>query len=344
MVMVLISHFGFAYFRAADTSHLRYLFIRIGMVASPTFMIVSGLTLGVLHQGAPERTGALSSKLFDRGLFLLTVAHALIGVTYVDLTPEGSSPHMWFFITDTIGVCLLVGPTLVRRLSGWERIGVSLALYVFSWFMVIAVNPGGPTGQLVKEVLVGATQLEAVNSVFPVLPWFALYLVSTVLGERIAEGLRKDRRRVARGLGLGGAVALMSAHALNRTVLFLTDEGSWVRHLASSHMKNPPSPVYFLFFGGVGLLILSACLMAQGRSRLWTFPMTLGRASLFVFVAQYYLFYSVIMPLPAPADVRVWPLALVASIGLMYLGAWVWDARSWNRWLTVVRPLRALLS
>jgi peptidoglycan/LPS O-acetylase OafA/YrhL len=49
MLFVLLSHFGTAYFSRGEADRFwEAVLIRVGMIASPTFTIVSGLVLGYL--------------------------------------------------------------------------------------------------------------------------------------------------------------------------------------------------------------------------------------------------------------------------------------------------------
>src|SRR3954471_11239631 len=52
----------------------------IGMVATPTFLMISGAMVGLLCVKAVRTGTDLKSQLFNRGLFLLTVGHLLIAL------------------------------------------------------------------------------------------------------------------------------------------------------------------------------------------------------------------------------------------------------------------------
>src|SRR4051812_31427354 len=77
MMFVLLSHFGYTYF--ADQREATPLAMRlVGMMASPTFAAINGLLIGFLYRSQGVNFGRIRVKLADRGLFLLTVGHALI--------------------------------------------------------------------------------------------------------------------------------------------------------------------------------------------------------------------------------------------------------------------------
>jgi len=83
--------------------------------------------------------------------------------------------------------------------------------------------------------------------------------------------------------------------------------------------KQPPSPAYLGVYIGLGLLLLGGLLAADARPALhrWlTIPAALGRASLAVFIAQYF-FYFTVLALWNPGYSPFWPLLLLASLLVM---------------------------
>jgi uncharacterized membrane protein len=81
MLFVCLSHFAFAYFSADPTSvggRTHEVLNAIGMVASPTFVLISGFLLGFLYRIQSGEFGPVRRRMIDRGIFLLTIGHALI--------------------------------------------------------------------------------------------------------------------------------------------------------------------------------------------------------------------------------------------------------------------------
>src|SRR5687767_2506611 len=60
MAFVCLSHFGLEYFRPFGGATAQVTMYRIGMVASPTFMLISGMMLGLLYGSRREEFGRLS--------------------------------------------------------------------------------------------------------------------------------------------------------------------------------------------------------------------------------------------------------------------------------------------
>src|SRR6185295_1076090 len=115
MVLVCISHVA-VYLSAAPD--LQWFLLMVARVATPTFLLLSGFVIAHLLQPGANRH--VSVMLVDRGLFLLVVAHALLGLW---MLPELGVLH-WAFartgITDAIGVALL-SAVLLRALNGHLR-------------------------------------------------------------------------------------------------------------------------------------------------------------------------------------------------------------------------------
>ena len=73
MLFVCLSHFDYVYLRGTPSHELQFTIVqRMAMLASPTFIIISGLLLGFLYRTRPEGMPALKAKFIDPGLFLFT--------------------------------------------------------------------------------------------------------------------------------------------------------------------------------------------------------------------------------------------------------------------------------
>src|SRR5262245_25803181 len=77
MLVVFLAHFS-------DTSFLRdsqarhRLFALVTRIASPAFVWLSGMMLGLVHHRNSDRFGPVRDRMIDRGLFLILVGHPLI--------------------------------------------------------------------------------------------------------------------------------------------------------------------------------------------------------------------------------------------------------------------------
>jgi len=102
--------------------------------------------------------------------------------------------------------------------------------------------------------------------------------------------------------------------------------------------KTPPSPAYLLFFGGCGLLLIGILfrLAASARNAVQAslrWMAVIGRASLLIFVLQYFLFWTL------PDLLNIQPnqfaaLFFLVNILLIRYIAGVWGQVGGNRWMT----------
>lgn len=166
----------------------------------------------------------------------------------------------------------------------------------------------------------------------------------TVVGERLGGHAREGEfdKSVSLLSRIGAAaMAAGAAFAIARVVwrgvapAFVAGH-SWIS-LWSVSYKFPPGPVYLLFFGGAGLMLIARAFALSRIPSLdyLTRPLAaLGRASFFVFVLQGYLYYIVLplLHLPYPS---LWPAYYLVTIMLLLAAAGIWDRFDANRYLTV---------
>lgn len=345
MLFVLISHFGLTYFGRNGQEHLEDWFERVGKVASPTFMVLSGMMAGFLYAMRRESFRATRMRLADRGLFFLTFGHVVIAVAHAPKMGRFDWALYEVFITDTIAFSIIVGPFLVEALRPRARLALGATLFAASW----AVMELWPVhwhawwrAAIVGERVTGPTYRAAIYT-FPVLPWFATYLASTSLGAAFAARLKRDGEAGAARLVLhvGGwsmllALVCAKAGAVARDAAVIAPEGL-VSTLASLDCKRPPGPVYLLFHGGAGLLLLAATMTVDrlGRLDAWLrFTTRMGRTSFFLFVVQFFVFNEFFFRTRLPMS-PVWPLYFAATVALVGLASWWWDAGGYNRFMTM---------
>ena len=108
----------------------------------------------------------------------------------------------------------------------------------------------------------------------------------------------------------------------------------------TTFQKLPPSPVYFLFYGGLGLLIAAFLALVENRgrgARLLRVAGMIGQNSLLVFVVQYFMYFSVVKLLDLPLS-PWWPLYFAATLLPIFFAAKLWHAAKGNRFFTVRYP------
>jgi hypothetical protein len=345
MLFVLLSHFSGTYF--GEGAAIMPLLKTICMVASPAFMLISGMMLGLLYRRDTAEFGRVRLHLFDRALFLLTVGHMVIWLAHFLRLPDTHSLLRFSWITDSVAISVLLIGATISRMPARTRAVAAVTVYGFSWLMVLAWEPHLVSSEFVKDTLIGPyghSNIWLYN--VPLLPWLAIYLAGTVLGERLAVlSLRGEKARFAGEvfrLGLG-AVAM----SVVLKVCFLTIRGLHIvtntrtlaalRTTASMSFKLPPSPMYVLLFGGWALLIFATILTLEDRPLAESFiqwTALLGRNSLFVFLVQFYVYIVALEYFRLPVTAW-WPLFFIATVVLITLAAREWDRNGLNRYLSM---------
>jgi hypothetical protein len=358
MCFACSSHFAEHYLSPSGASRQAMAVQMLSMLASPTFMIVSGALVGYMNAVRPQRFVAFRAKLVDRGAFLLLVGHLLILVPKLIAHPQ-VPPHTWVFITDVIGLSVVTVPWLVPALDKRLRFWLGMGLYAFS-LLLMCLFPASDSWRSVPGLVWGSPPLPTSGQLFPVMPWVSVYLVGTALGEQVAEwrALGGDLEVAKRLWKLGTCLIvcaliawravrslspLLAGSAPLGAALTLGIHGSGV-DWSSPWQKLPPGPAYLAMQSGLGLSLLATLAALQDKH--WMRPIfslgvTLGRASLFVFVLQFYV-YNILMRPIRNTYTQAWPLLLLLSIGLLVLAARIWNRRNLNAYLTL--GLEKLLS
>jgi uncharacterized membrane protein len=346
MAVVCVAHFVDAVVRNVGPAPVLLRLLDAAKIASPMFILLGGTMLGAAWRAGPQRFASLHATLRERGLFLLVVAHVLILAAHRPLLGSWTAAAHILFMTDTIGVAILVSPLIVPRVRPAPRAALAVALVALSWVVIFA-EPNATTGlrAMVVQGLFGAAHPGWWGYSFPIVPWLGLHLLGTVLGEQLeldgtSAGAHRDAGRLLRWgcAALGGAAALLAAYGVARELVGPSSgllHGAWA--LVRPFGKVPPSPGYFLAQSGLAMLAMALVFALTVRGRLaWLRARAsdMGQASLAIFVLQYYLFYAL---LPA-VDLRA-PLALalyfVGSMALLLATAHAWTRARGNRFLRV---------
>jgi uncharacterized membrane protein len=352
MLMVFLSHIK-QHFEATSPD-LYWFLLTTTRIATPTFLLLSGFV--IFHLMSRDSEGRVNITLIDRALFLLLVAHGLLGLA--DLSEMG--PVDWAFgrsmITDTVGVALLVA-VLLRRAPVSVYWGLGLALCTVSWIIALAADPSGEWARRIFAVLFQLKNGEYPAIDAPIVSYVGVFLIGMALSSHLQAPLVHGhhtvlaRRLMLYGLGaitlsLVGVLAwhLFKDHA--SALIGNPDTLSAIRETLDPRGKRPPSPSYLLFYGGTGLLVLAMFFHGRPRAivdplRRWT--AVVGRASLACFIVQDWLFFLVprALGLEDIHSVAFWFAYLALCVTVLYALARKWDQLHGNRILTV--GLKALL-
>lgn len=351
MLFVCLSHFAASYLTPwADTGASSWLAWcdriagTVSMVASPTFICISGMVVGYLFRTNPGGLPSLRRKLIDRGIFVLVIGHLLQVLPGYLATYDLPQSLRFEFITDVIAVAVIIGPTAVLLTRPRFRMTAGVILVLVSWLASSLWYPTAPIPVALSRYAFGTPHPEVLAG-FPLIPWLGVYLMATALGERLGQYARagepqRGEALLARlGVVLAAAAsAMIGARHLLRAyepALFQA-HGVATEFFALAH-KFPPGPVYFLFFGGWGL-VLTSRIFSIARHHA-SHPIArvvgvIGRASFLIFVLQSYLYYLAI-PALGLGHPELWPLYFAGSVLVLLGAAAIWSAFEGNRYLTI---------
>jgi len=335
MLMVFLSHFSLHYLYSVAGPRWFTAQALVTHIATPAFVLVSGIMLGLLRASRRDFT-RMRDKLIDRGLFLLIVGRPFIALAHVALEDDWRQPFVdQVFITDTLGVCLILGSVIATTVGDRGRLRLGLTILVSSWVLDVLWLPDNWGGSLVKELLFGRLRGESLLYNFPLLPWFGWYLAGSGLGSIVARAQTVGGGKVAaRGMFRAAAISLGIAVAARLAALPLklathavgtaTVAGRAARLLALGQ-KLPPGITFLFFYGAVALLGVGAVLEwgervpTEDTPVAWRGLAMLGRNSLLAFVMQFYVYYTAVHLLPKPP---LWMAPLYfAAVSALLLGA-----------------------
>lgn len=349
MMFSCLSHFGWWLHSSYPYAGSRL--GEIGMVATPTFLLTSGAMVGMLCTGAAQAASDLKSQLFNRGLFLLTIGHLLISVAESTRTGGILKAIYGASVVDEIGLCTLIAAFFVPQIANpkfcrWAAT-IAAAVFLIAWLIVLSWHPATRGWQDIKQILLGGNDTGNLPGIYtaPTLQYMAIYALGLPAGHVLKKYVTGEAAPIPLAVRTiqFGMLLVFIASAL-RLAIFLIDKNSSLPispALAFSYApthKLPPSPAYLLFFGGFGLIFSGALFWLWQRSRfaqqtIIPWLAAIGKASLFVFILQYFLYWMLPDLLGITAG-RWSILLLIANVLIIRHAATFWTNIRGNRWLT----------
>ena len=349
MFFIGVSHISFYLINdsATLTSHLR----AIGFLATPAFLLVSGLACG--YQLAASPTTATALRILDRGLFVFLVGHLLVAGSLVYMVPPGTAfEHV--VITDSIGVLLCMAPLLTHA-SAQRLLWIGGGVYFFASTFALLWHPTSklqiPLGAALFSIHDGS--MPDVGWVTPTIPYVGIFLVGVGLGKLISQCQQDGRAEVLNvRLAAAGSIAVVAALAMNIARHFV--KPFLMQHFAPNNWADvllttmnvrhdaPPTLGYALFYGGIGIALLGFIgLLTRGEeeSRLFRvvrLAAVIGQASFVSYVVQQWFidFVPIWLGFDSWLTPATSPLYLAANTLLMYWVAVIWGRHKANRYIT----------
>ena len=216
--------------------------------------------------------------LIQRGLFLV-----LVQITWVNSSWGGFSEfkpaHLG--IISTIGFSMIL-LTLIVKMKWQLRLAIALViLFVYPFLQKITYNPEVYWQQVLMQTFIDSGDFNK----YPILPWFALAILGSVMATGWLGGWKLDKQKIIYSLVIGIASILIAiVIRMERgfgNIFPFSDFGSYSFFL---DQKYPPSLYHNLwFFGwvviGVGIIIT----INKSFPKLLKFLSIVGRVPLFFY-------------------------------------------------------------
>lgn len=297
MLLVCVAHFFDMYALQGIPPDTWYLSIvsLVCRVATPTFVLVSGIVLGYQVAARGELTAGLRTHLLDRALFVATVGHALIALAY---TPQWGYARAFGvgYVTDTIAFCVIGGLFIVPVTGVYARSVIGGALLVGSLIGWQFWTPAEPILLLVKSVLLGPIVGYDASYFFPLLPWLGWYLVGSVVGSLLGREMALTESGLATRLVMIAAGMIVTALAAKWGISYfvISLDRVWFPWTCL-FQKYPPGPMYLLVMGGTALLLVGGIILRMKSPWMRLVDQIMepvGKNSLPVFIAQFFVYFS----------------------------------------------------
>jgi len=216
--------------------------------------------------------------LIQRGLFLVLVQVTWVNSSWGGFT-EFKPEHLG--IISTIGISMIL-LTLIINLKWETRLGIALVILLIHPFLLnITYNPEVYWQQVLMQTFIDSGDFNK----YPVLPWFALATLGSVMATGWLQGWKTVNKKIIFSLAIGlTSILIATLIRMERgfgNIFPFSDFGSYSFFL---DQKYPPSLYHNLwFFGwvvvGVGIIIT----INKSFPKLLNFLSIVGRVPLFFY-------------------------------------------------------------
>jgi uncharacterized membrane protein len=355
MLFIGVSHISF--YLINDSGTLATNLRAIGYIATPNFLMMSGLACG--YQLAASPTAATALRILDRGLFAFLVGHLLVAGSLVYMVPPGTAfEHI--VITDSIGVLLCMAP-LLRHAPAQRLLWIGAAVYLASATVALSWHPVSSAQILFGALLLSINDggMPDIGWVSPTLPYMGIFLFGVGLGKLISQCRRAgptEAEALSSRLAAAGTAAVVLAVGLNVARHYIKPylmshfvAKNWADVLLTTlniRHDAPPTLGYALFYGGIGVALVGYLgLLPQRQTvsapiRVVRLAAVVGRASFVAYVLQQWLidFVPIWVGFDSWLTPATVPLYLIINTVIMYWVAAVWGRHKANRFMTFGLP------
>jgi uncharacterized membrane protein len=286
-------------------------------LCAPGFLMLMGagmVWLGKARQQAGWTHAQIRKFFLTRGLILLVIQHLVenpawvIGVLTMDPStplaqapsPGGGTPFFLHFgVLSALAVAMIVWAFLIE-LPSVIILAVSAAAMAASVWMTPAMSESATLFPIWKVLLFVPSHTNAVDVLYPVVPWLVPAGIGIVLGRIVYKKPAKTALLCA-----SLAVALVGAYV----ALGLVGQGAF--------LKYPPTPAFFAITLGLDFLLI-ALFTAMPANPLTRLLETFGRSPRFFYLLHLYVFALIGLGFPRGTSMPVMYAIWAAGLALMY--------------------------
>ncbi len=256
---------------------LRY----VSYLCAPGFLMMNGAMVWwayhrKIKQGIADWT--VRRQLIQRGLFLI-----LLQITWVNSSWGGfSSFNPWHFgIISCIGLSMILQTSIVNLRLQYQLVIALAILAIHPLLLNIPYDPEVWWEQALMQTFIDAGKFNK----YPLLPWFAMAIIGSVLARGWLISWKTDKKRIQMGLSItAGAIILAVLIRMlggYGNIFPFSDFGTYSFFF---DQKYPPSIYFSLWFIGIVILSISIFIaVAKVAPKLLTIFDVAGKVPLFFY-------------------------------------------------------------
>jgi uncharacterized membrane protein len=302
----------------------------ITRMASVAFIAVSGMMIAYFLYARTDWQ-QVQRRFAGRAVFVLLFAHPAIAVVRYFYS-EGDHWQQFltglyraYPITDTIALCLLVAPWILRWIKPTGLLLLIAISLLVSPLVSALWHPDSVILHILKDVLFGEVRTgNAIVVVWPLVPWLAIFLCGSFMGRELAlvrtgqqsiSDLRSTMRRWAIWLFAVGVVLSLGYKLLKMQFGDVWDPALFAAIYPSR--LTGLLPIYLAILLWLFSLLIARIDLEGRYDRLSWAASVFGRTSLFTYIVQFFPAQTLPALLGLRYNLNLWQYLLLAAFALI---------------------------
>ncbi len=272
---------------------LRYM----GYLCAPGFLMMNGTVAWYSYQrrvAAGQSRWSAKWHLIQKGIFLIFVQWTWVNLAWVGFSiTRWNMDHIGIIATIRISMIML---TFLLDTKWYVRLGVAFAAWIGHQFLLMYMFQHPYDASSLGQRMIWETFVNAGRwNKYPVLPWFGLATMGSVMASGWLQAWKTPRRRITWSFIIGiAALLLATGIRLNRGFGNITIFDNFPHYSFFLEQKYPPSLFHNIwFFGAVCMAMGVVQVLSLYVSPVVKWLGTIGKVPLFFYcmhIAILYLF------------------------------------------------------